>query len=105
MVLQYEAKFTKLARFASNVMSYDVRNAKKFQGERPSIRTRMVALQLKAYFDVVGMVKVVEKECEDYQKIQDQNKKRSKPEESQKENENDKPFKKKTTIELEPKVV
>ena len=65
----------------------------------------MAALRLKAYFDVVGMEKVVKKECEDYQKIWDQNKKRSKPEESQKENENDKPFKKKTTIELEPNVV
>ena len=65
----------------------------------------MAALRLKAYFDVVGMAKVVEKECEDYQKIRDQNKKRSKLEESQKENENDKPFKKKTTIELEPKMV
>ena len=65
----------------------------------------MAALRLKAYFDVVGMEKVVKKECEDYQKIWDQNKKRSKPEESQKENENDKPFKKKTTIELKPKVV
>ena len=42
----------------------------------------MAALRLKAYFDVVGMEKVVKKECEDYQKIWDQNKKRSKPEES-----------------------
>ena len=55
---------------------------------------------MKAYSEVVETAKVVEKECEDYQRIQDQNKKRSKPEESQ----NDKPFKKKTTIE-EPKVV
>ena len=84
----------------------DVRKAKKFQrGLRPSIRTRMAALRLKAYSEVVETAKVVEKECEDYQRIRDQNKKRSKPEESQKENENDKPFKKKTTIELEPKVV
>ena len=87
-------------------MSDDVRKAKKFQrGLRPSIRTRMATLQLKAYSEVVETVKVVEKECEDYQKIRDQNKKRSKPEESQKENENDKPFKKRTTIELEPNVV
>ncbi|XP_065620627.1 uncharacterized protein LOC136063741 [Quercus suber] len=65
----------------------------------------MAVLQLKVYSEVVETAKVVRKECEDYQKIRDQNKKRSKPEESQKENENDKPFKKKTTIELEPKVV
>ena len=44
-------------------------------------------------------------ECEDYQKIHNHNKKRSKPKGSQKENENDKPFRKKTTIELEPNVV
>lgn len=105
-VLQYEAKFTELARLASHVVFDDVRKAKKFQrGLQPSIRTRMAALLLKAYFEVVEMAKVVEKECEDYQKIRDQNKKRSKPKESQKENENDRPFKKKTTIELEPKVV
>ena len=65
----------------------------------------MSALRLKAYSEVIEIAKVVEKECEDYQRIRDQNKKRSEPEESQKENENDKPFKKKTTIELEPKVV
>ncbi|XP_030948929.1 uncharacterized protein LOC115972826 [Quercus lobata] len=105
-VLQYEAKFTELARFAPHIVSDDVRKAKKFQrGLRPSIRTRMAALRLKAYSEVVETAKVVERECEDYQRIRDQNKKRSKPEESQKENENEKPFKKKTTIELEPKVV
>ena len=105
-VLQYEAKFTELARFAPHIVSNDVRKAKKFQrGLRPSIKTRMSALRLKAYSEVVEIAKVVEKECEDYQGIRDQNKKRSEPEESQKENENDKPFKKKTTIELEPKVV
>ena len=99
MVLQYEAKFTELAWFAPHVVSDNVRKAKKFQrGLRPSIRTRMASLRLKAYFEVVEMAKVVEKECEDYQRIWDQNNKRSKPEESQKENENDKPFKKKTTI-------
>ena len=105
-VLQYKAKFIGLAQFAPHIVSDDVRKAKKFQrGLQPSIRTRMAALQLKAYSDVVETTKVVKKECEYYQKIRDQNKKRSKPEESQKENENDKPFKKKTTIELEPNVV
>ena len=101
-VLQYEAKFTELARFAPHIVLDDVRKAKKFQrGLRPSTITRMAALRLKAYSEVVEIVKVVEKECEDYSRIRDQNKKRSKPEESQ----NDKPFKKKTTIALEPKVV
>ena len=71
------------------------RKAKKFQrGLQPSIRTRMAALRLKICSEVVETAKVVKKECEDYQKIRDQNKKRSKPKESQKENENDKPFKK-----------
>ena len=90
-MLLYEAKFTELAWFAPHIASNDVRKAKKFQrGLRPSIRTRMVALWLKAYSEVVETAKVVEKECEDYQRIQDQDKKRSKPEGSQKENENDK---------------
>ena len=48
-------------------MSDDVRKAKKFQrGLRLSIRTRMAALRLKAYSEVVETAKVVEKECEDY---------------------------------------
>ena len=43
-VLQYEAKFTKLAQFAPHIVSNDVRKAKKFQrGLRPSTRTRMAA--------------------------------------------------------------
>ena len=101
MVLQYEAKFTELSRFSPHIMVGDVRKAKKFQrGLRPSIRTWMATLRLKAYSEVVETAKVVEKECEDYQRIRDQDKKRSKLEGSQKENENDKPFKKKTTIEL-----
>ena len=84
-MLQYGAKFTELAWFAPHIASNDVRKAKKFQrGLRPSIRTRMVALWLKAYSEVVETAKVVEKECEDYQRIQDQDKKRSKLEESQK---------------------
>ena len=67
MVLQYEAKFTKLSRFAPHIVVDDVRKATKFQrGLRPSIRTRMVALRLKAYSEVVETAKVVEKECEDY---------------------------------------
>jgi len=44
-VLQYEAKFTELSRFAPHIVADDVRKAKKFQrGLRPSIRTRMAAL-------------------------------------------------------------
>ena len=48
-------------------MSDDVRKTKKFQrGLRPSIRTWMATLRLKAYSEVVETAKVVEKECEDY---------------------------------------
>ena len=84
-VIQYEAKFTELAQFAPQIVSDDVRKAKKFRrGLQPSIRTRMATLRLKAYSEVVETAKVVKKECEDYQKIRDQNKKRSKPKESQK---------------------
>ena len=73
-VLQHVVKFTELARFAPHIVSNDVRKAKKFQrGLRPSIKTRMSALGLKAYSEVVEIAKVVEKECEDYQRIRDQN--------------------------------
>ena len=60
-VLQYEAKFTELSRFAPHIVADDVRKAKKFQrGLRPSIRTRMATLRLKSYFEVVETAKVVE---------------------------------------------
>ncbi|XP_075665512.1 uncharacterized protein LOC142635199 [Castanea sativa] len=66
----YEAKFTELSQFASHIVADDVRKAKKFQrGLRPNIRTRMAALRLKLYFEVVETAKVVEKKCEDYQRI------------------------------------
>ncbi|XP_050263907.1 uncharacterized protein LOC126708134 [Quercus robur] len=69
-VLQYEAKFTELSRFSLHIVVDDVRKAKKFQiGLQPSIRTRMAALRLKTYSEVVETTKVVEKECEDYQRI------------------------------------
>ncbi|KAL4643006.1 hypothetical protein ACB092_02G061200 [Castanea dentata] len=105
-VLQYEAKFTELSRFAPHIVADDVRKAKKFQrGLRPSIRTRMAALRLKSYSEVVETAKVVEKECEDYQRIRSQNNKRPKTEGFHKGNEHNKPFKKKTTAEPETKMV
>ncbi|XP_030936300.1 uncharacterized protein LOC115961460 [Quercus lobata] len=106
MVLQYQAKFTELSRFAPHIVADDVRKAKKFQrGLRPSIKTRMAALRLKSYFEVVEIAKVVEKECEDYQRIRSQNNKRPKTEGFHRGNEHNKPFKKKTTIEPETKMV
>ena len=105
-VLQYEAKFTELSRFAPHIVADDVRRAKKFQrGLRPSIRTRMAALRLKSYSEVVETAKVVEKECEDYQRIRNQNNKRPKTEGFHGGNEHNKPFKKKTTTEPETKMV
>ncbi|KAK4563696.1 hypothetical protein RGQ29_006014 [Quercus rubra] len=70
-VLQYEAKFTELSRFAPHIVADDV----------------------------------VEKECEDYQRIRSQNNKRPKTEGFHRGNEHSKPFKKKTTTEPETKMV
>ena len=75
------------------------------RGLRPSIRTRMAALRLKSYSEVVEIAKVVEKECEDYQRIRSQNNKRPKTEGFHRGNEHNKPFKKKTTIEPETEMV
>ena len=49
--------------------------------------------------------KVVEKECEDYQRIRSQNNKRPKTEGFHGGNEHNKPFKKKTTTEPKTKMV
>ena len=74
-------------------MSNDVRKAKKFQrGLRPKIRTRMAALRLKSYSEVVETAKVVEKECEDYHRIRSQNNKRPKTEGFHRGNEHNKPL-------------
>ena len=65
----------------------------------------MAALQLKSYFEVVEIAKVVEKECEDYQRIKSQKNKRPKTEGFHGGNEHNKPFKKKTTTEPKTKMV
>ena len=49
--------------------------------------------------------KVVKKECENYQRIRSQNNKRPKTEGFHRGNEHNKPFKKKTTIEPETRMV
>lgn len=69
-MLQYKAKFIELARFSLHIAWDDTRKAKIFQrGLRLIICTRMAALRLNTFSEVLETTKVVEKECEDFREF------------------------------------
>ena len=60
-VLEYEAKFTKLARLVPEYVSTEIQKARRFQqGLKPEIRRGVVALQLKTYSSMVQVTPVME---------------------------------------------
>ncbi|KAL8108980.1 hypothetical protein AgCh_025174 [Apium graveolens] len=60
-VLEYEAKFTELARLIPEYVSTEIQKARRFQqGLRPEIHRRVVALQLKTYSSMVQAALVIE---------------------------------------------
>ncbi|KAL8127127.1 hypothetical protein AgCh_014156 [Apium graveolens] len=60
-VLEYEAKFTELARLVPEYVSTEIQKARRFQqGLKPEIRRGVVALQLKTYSSMVQAALVVE---------------------------------------------
>ncbi|XP_074351313.1 uncharacterized protein LOC141690407 [Apium graveolens] len=60
-VLEYEAKFTELARLVPGYVSTEFQKARRFQhGLKPKIHSGVVALQLKTYPSVVQAVLVIE---------------------------------------------
>ncbi|KAL8106936.1 hypothetical protein AgCh_023655 [Apium graveolens] len=60
-VLEYEAKFTELARLVPEYVSTEIQKARRFQqGLKPEIRRGVVALQLKTYSSMVQAALVME---------------------------------------------
>ena len=75
-VMEYERKFTELARFVPEYVNTDEKRAKRFQqGLRPWIRSKVAVFELSTYAAVVQKAMIVEGESEQYNKERD-NKKR-----------------------------
>lgn len=47
------------------------RACKSGWGLRPNIWTRLLALKLRRYAEIINMALIVEKGCEEYQKVRD----------------------------------
>lgn len=60
-VVEYEANFTELARFAPHQVENEERKAFKFEwGLRPSIRTKLSVLRLRSYSKLVTRALIIE---------------------------------------------
>ena len=65
-VLEYVARFTKLARFADDYVDTDMAKVKRFEnGLKLSIRGRIIGLRLQDMDFMVGMTLTIEREIED----------------------------------------
>ncbi|XP_074323559.1 uncharacterized protein LOC141660471 [Apium graveolens] len=68
-VIDYEAKFTELARFIPEQVDTDEKRAKRFQQElKPWIRSRVAVFKLTTYTAVVQKAMIIEGESEASQK-------------------------------------
>lgn len=75
-VMEYEKKFTELARFVPEYVNTDEKKAKRFQqGLKPWIRSRVAIFELGTYAGVVQKAGIVESES-DYSQKERENKKR-----------------------------
>ncbi|CAL9130901.1 unnamed protein product, partial [Musa textilis] len=73
-VAKYEAKFTELSRFATHITDDESRKIKKFErGLKPTIRSQISVLKLRAYVDVVERAMIIEKNIEEIQEIKGKN--------------------------------
>ena len=71
-VLQYVAKFTKLARFADDYIATDMAKVRKFEdGLKLSIQGKIVGLLLQDIDSMVMPTMAIEREIEDTKSIQD----------------------------------
>lgn len=71
-MVEYEAKFTKLSRFARHIIADEETRAWKFvRGLRPGIRTGLTPFILTKYTDIVNRALVVEWDCNDFQKVKE----------------------------------
>ena len=76
-VMEYERKFTELARFVPEYVNTDEKRAKRFQqGLRPWIRSKVVVFELSTYAAVVQKAMIIEGESEQYNKERDSKKRK-----------------------------
>ena len=67
-ILEYEARFAELSKFAPHIAADERRKVKKFvKGLRPSIRTRLAALDFKSMEEALSAACRQESEMELYQ--------------------------------------
>lgn len=71
-VANYEARFTKLSRFALHAVVDEPTRARKFLDElKPSIKSKHASFILTQYADVVNRALIIEQSDEDYRKTQE----------------------------------
>ena len=71
-VMDYVARFTKLARFADDYVATDMAKVRRFEnGLRLSIRARIVGLHLQDMDSMVGTALTIEKDMEDSRNTRD----------------------------------
>ena len=77
-VMEYERKFTELARFVPEYVNTDEKRAKRFQqGLRPWIRSKVAVFELSTYAAVVQKAMIIEGESEQYNKERDSKKRKA----------------------------
>ena len=71
-ILEYVARFTKLARFADDYVDTDMAKVRRFEnGIKLSIQGRIVGLRLQDMDSMVGMTLTIEREIEDARRTWD----------------------------------
>ena len=77
-VMEYERKFTELARFVPEYVNTNEKRAKRFQqGLRPWIRSKVAVFELSTYVVVVQKAMIIEGESEQYNKERDSKKRKA----------------------------
>lgn len=72
---QYAAKFMEQAHFALHIVVNETHVARRFEHDlRPNIQTRISALKLRNFAEFVYWAMIVEKDCEDFQRVWDHKK-------------------------------
>ena len=78
-VIEYERKFTELARFVPEYVNTDEKRAKRFQqGLRPRIRSKVAMFELSTYDVIVQKSMIVEGESEQYNRERENKKRKAK---------------------------
>ena len=71
-VIDYVARFTKLARFVDDYVATDLAKVRRFEnGLRLSIRGRIIGLRLQDMDSMVGTAMTIEREMEDARSTRD----------------------------------